>query len=126
VPSIWSFFVALSLDLVGDVLLADHQLLLVAAANEAGPNHLGLHAALQGFGADTLDLERLGELLRRDAHALRHAFVGLVDVGDAGIDPVLLPSFIFTLSSISSLMTSCRAGVFWVVSWSSLERCSMS
>ncbi|MGY4360181.1 hypothetical protein ACVW0J_006674 [Bradyrhizobium sp. i1.7.7] len=46
--------------------------------------------ALQRLGADALDLERLGELIRRDAHALRHALVGLVDVGDAGVDAVFL------------------------------------
>ncbi|MFK4683384.1 hypothetical protein ABIF39_005141 [Bradyrhizobium diazoefficiens] len=41
-------------------------------------------------GRTALDLERLGQLIRRDAHALRHALEGLVDVGDAGIDAVLL------------------------------------
>src|SRR6185437_13948005 len=81
---------AFGLDLLRDVLLADLQAFLVAAANQAAPDHVGLDLLLQRLGADALGLQRFGELLRRDPHPLAHLPKGLIDVGGAGVDAEFL------------------------------------
>src|SRR6185503_13436538 len=63
-----------------DILVAELEAALIAAADDLTPDYFGADARLDGIGLKALLAELLRELPRRGAHAARHVDVGVVDV----------------------------------------------
>src|SRR5262245_27522359 len=63
-----------------DILLAELEAALIAAAYDLAPDHFGAHAGFDGIGLDALLVELLGKILRGRAYAARHIDVGVFHV----------------------------------------------
>jgi hypothetical protein len=63
-----------------DVLVAELEAGLVAAADDLVPDQIGLHARLQRFLHHALLRQIIGELLGALPHPARHVGVGIVDI----------------------------------------------